>query len=404
MVVSVQQSKHNTDFLGTIGQGLGSIGQALGHGAQQIGDSLSGFGGLVNDASQHGGIPIQHLTQALAPVLGGGNTDPYSALQQNSAERVLAQAADQRQFNAEHYPGDPVSQQGAYRPTLQDFLQQALKMRGDVGSIYDQQINFARQQAAANDGNIKGAYAALVNQIAGQTPQIAGYYDQAKNEISANNAAAQQGVHSAYSAAGNNQNAALDALGIGNASRGYLAANGNAAANNEAQAVSNLIANGTGNLNNNAEHKAIAEDFNTNSATGAGAYGAALRGQLQQQVAQRIMDLQTQQWTARNNQFAQMLGIAQALNQDEFQREQLGSLDQYRQGLIGYKQGMLGVNQQKATSHDLTPQQLLQQVQAMYQAQGVDPSTVDPATYAKLVEQMGRGLNSGGNGIIGPTQ
>ena len=270
---------------------------------------------------------------------------------------------------------DPLPQQ---TPGLADYLNQALGMLGgDAGSIYDQQMAQARQNAASADTSVKGAYAALASELAGLTPQVGSYYDQARNEVQATNAAASGAVNNAYGAAGATQNTALDALGIGDAARASLAGQGNYAANDQAQALSDIAVNGAGNLNANTEHKATAQAFNTENSGAASAYGAALRAKLAQQLQTQLASLQQSQTSARGNQFSQALQLAQALNSDAFNRQQETDLNQYNAAKLS----------QQATpkpSTKLAPGDLLKLVNKFFGNKSSDQ--IDPNQYMSALK------------------
>lgn len=188
----------------------------------------------------------------------------------------------------------------------------------DYGAMRQQLQN----QAGQNDARLAAMYKQLQGSYANDAPGIAANYDTA---IASSGKTADQAAalaNSGYDAARNSQTQQFQQLGIGDAAK-VLAANGSQATADQGRAVSNIAQNKAAVQQQLGTEKANAGNYNTSIEHAAGLEGNLQRAVLQNQLAQKLAELSTQQSAsnaqaaqAKQANFAQALQLAQSLYGD----------------------------------------------------------------------------------------
>jgi len=379
-----KQPKKQPSIWDSIGSTLGGMASIIPGMGKANNDTLGNAAGAIGNYYKD---PVGNMAKGVAGVMAGMQPRSDPMLAGPTFERAQIQAREHAQSMAEQAARNPAaaapSQGAAYQPTLADYLNQAMQMMGgggsDAGAIYDQQAAQAKAQAASQDQSLKGMYAGLVSELAAQTAPIGNFYNSANTALQGQQQAATQNVGNAYGAAQASQNSVLDALGIGDQARGNLAVSGNAAANDQAHALSDIAQTGSANQQANTEHKATSQTYNTELANSANSAGAAGRAQLQQQLAATLTGLSSKASDARvsqsSNQFSQALQLAQALNSDQFNRQQQSDSNSYNAEKLA--------SAIKPASTKLDPQDLLSIVQKFF-----GNNTPNPQDYARVLQAV----------------
>lgn len=179
--------------------------------------------------------------------------------------------------------------------TFADYLRMANEMGlGGDGTDYSALIAQLKANASEGDARLNAMYNQLRGSIEGDAPVISQNYDSAGGAIASNGAQAAAQTAQGYQQARDAQSQQLAALGIQDAA-GVLASAGNLAGGDAAHANANIAQNQEANANQNVQHKASALDYNVNIGNAAGLDGATQRAKLQQDLANKLAELQSAQ-------------------------------------------------------------------------------------------------------------
>lgn len=286
--------------------------------------------------------------------------------------------------------------------TISDILARYMAMANGLGlggngsgTDYSALTNQLRSNAAQGDARLAAMYNQLQNSFKADAPGIAQNFDSAGNAIGQNAAAATAGVNSAYQAARDAQTKQLAALGIGDAAA-VLASNGGLAARDQAAAASNIQQNQAANANQNTQQKTSALNYNTGIANAAQLEGATQRATLQQQLANKLAELQTQQGADRAAGKTSVFNAALQLMQMDPNNPSNIAAGQSAQAKTDLQNQMLAAqllgqqlknqNFQATTGQSPDAGANFQQLQKMFVAAGGDPADQD--TFGKFVQQM----------------
>lgn len=276
--------------------------------------------------------------------------------------------------------------------TFADYLQMANEMGlGGSGTDYAALMNQLRANAANADAKLAAMYGQLQNSIDADAAGIAQNFDTNGQNLNQNAASALDTINNAYQAARDAQTQQFQQLGIQDAA-GVLAAQGGAAAGDQANAVGNVAQNSGANAQQNAQNRTAALNYNTGISNAAGLEGAVQRAAVQQELANRLAELQTQQSSEGNQRsqslFQAALGMAQNPSifdpnykgnpmdalKAQLLAAQVTAQDLKNQGLAANSSGAIGGN--------------LSQYQTLAQAYGIDPSDQEAfLNFIKLVNE-----------------
>jgi hypothetical protein len=179
--------------------------------------------------------------------------------------------------------------------TFADYLAMANQMGlGGDGTDYSALERQLRANASEGDAKLKAMYGQLRSSIDADEAGIAQNYDRGRSGIegAARQAAAE--TNSGYDAARAAQTQQMKALGIEQAAA-VLAGQGGAAASDQAAANANIAQNKQAGVTQNRANRSAAVNYNTGIGNAAGLEGQVQRAALQQQLANKLAELQTAQ-------------------------------------------------------------------------------------------------------------
>lgn len=276
--------------------------------------------------------------------------------------------------------------------TFADYLRMANEMGlGGGGTDFGALEAQLRQNAANADAKLAAMYNQLRGSIDADAAVIGQTYDAGAAGLTQNADQALGTINNAYQAARDAQTQQFQQLGIGDAA-GVLAAQGGNAAADQANAIGNVAQNSGANQQQLGQNRVAALNYNTGIGNAAGLEGAVQRAAVQQELANRLAELQTQQSQEgsqrQQNLFQAALGMAQnpGIFDPNYQGNPMDALkaqllaaqitaqDLKNQGLAANSSGQIGGN--------------LSQYQTLAQAYGIDPSDQEAfLNFIKLVNE-----------------
>lgn len=283
------------------------------------------------------------------------------------------------------------SEQGA-QLTFADYLRMANEMGlGGGNTDYSALMNQLRANAMNADAKLAAMYNQLQGSIDADASVIGQTYDAGAAGLTQNADQAQATINNAYQAARDAQTQQFQQLGIGDAA-GVLAAQGGNAAADQANAIGNVAQNSGANQQQLGQNRVAALNYNIGIGNAAGLEGAVQRAAVQQELANRLAELQTQQSQEGSQRsqslFQAALGMAQnpGIFDPNYQGNPMDALkaqllaaqitaqDLKNQGLAANSSGQIGGN--------------LSQYQTLAQAYGIDPSDQEAfLNFIKLVNE-----------------
>jgi hypothetical protein len=387
--LAVKTKKNDSpSFIKDWEKGWDESGQRWAHGAQQLadfGDSINQylFGAKAADWTPTG------IFRAIGQNYRG---DPRS---QDELDRL--NDASRRDSTAGRSSRRQNSQPAAQRPdtsplTFADYLRMANEMGlGGGGTDFGALEAQLRQNAANADAKLTAMYNQLRGSIDADASTIGQTYDTGAQGLQQSAEQAQATINNAYQAARDAQTQQFQQLGIGDAA-GVLAAQGGNAAADQANAIGNIAQNSGANQQQLDQNRTSALTYNTNIGNAAGLEGAIQRAAVQQELANRLAELQTQQSQEGSQRqqslFQAALGMAQnpGIFDPNYQGDPMDSLkaqllaaqvtaqDLKNQGLAANSSSQIGGN--------------LSQYQTLAQAYGIDPSDQEAfLNFIKLVNE-----------------
>lgn len=262
----------------------------------------AGIGNAIMPWFQKGGLGNAIEMQGLqAPTLFGG---PGAASYQNKKAPPAAPPSEKQLL----------ARLGA-SPTLGGELSNALASLngslGDPAAPFNSEIAQATSASQAAGNQIGALYANLVKSYAAAAPGIASTYANTNSGLGSIGSGAINAINGAYSAANSSEQDTLKALGIQQAA-GQLATNGNLAANQNANAVSNVSQSIASDQADNTAHGQAAQTFNTQQGQAAQQGGAEQQAAVAANLAKTLQSLQSQAEAAINARQTQAMQLAQA--------------------------------------------------------------------------------------------
>lgn len=276
----------------------------------------SAFGQQARGGVGGGGIskPTKKATAMGRSNRGGGQTFKGASKMKDSMDGIVKNLDTVRRSTIPREPeGGGVMEELMKRMSFEDALRQAegLIGGGGGGTDYSAIENTLRKNTGEADARLEAMYRQLRGSIDQDAPQIAATHDEAISGVNAATDAGVSNINNAYNSTRDEQTRQLQALGIGDAAA-VLAQNGNAAAD-QAGAVTGLETNRGANVNQLTANKAAAQTYNTNIGNAAGLEGNLQRAALQQGLADRLAEMQTQRSAEQDNSRQEQLALAMQL-------------------------------------------------------------------------------------------
>jgi hypothetical protein len=243
--------------------------------------------GLAHGAEQLGSF----FTQTPERSIQKPAVEPFSAFGGGSAP---AKKPAKKPSKAVQQVADPTAGGAAGTPmSFADYLRMAQQIVGGGGTDYDALASQLKQNASDGDARLAAMYKAYGDSIAADAPSIQQNYDQGATAINSDAQQAQAQTQAAYQAARDSQTAQFAQLGIPEAAAN-LAAQGGAAASDQAHAVSNIAQNQQASSDQNAKYKTAAVNYNTGIQNASQLDAATQRAALQQQLASKLAEIESQ--------------------------------------------------------------------------------------------------------------
>lgn len=270
--------------------------------------TLNAIGGALGDVVKGIQGYAQGVNNSPLKFLGSGDLGLANNFINNTATPIVPPKTTTPNTQASSVTGNPFS----------DYLNAAQGMLGNgLTSAYNNEVNTTVNNAQNENATIAGVYSALANQYAQQAPGIQSNYQAANAADNAATTDAENTTQGAYSAAQNQANQALSALGIAPAAQANTAAQGNYAANQNARFISDLASNGAANQANNNTDLAAALQYNTGMGQAAQLGGAQAQSTLAQNVAKELANMASTYETQLQSQIPTDFTIADDLQKND---------------------------------------------------------------------------------------
>ena len=277
--------------------------------------------------------------------------------------------------------------------TFADYLAMAnaMGLGGGDGTNYGALMDQLRTNAGSADTKLEAMYRQLRGSIDADAAPIKQSYDQAGRQIQQSGDEARQQTNAGFDRARETQAQQFRTLGIEDAA-GVLAANGGAAGNDQAVANANILQDQQAGKTQNTQNGASALDYNTNIGNAAGLEGNVQRAAIQQQLADKLAELQVAQGESQRSGQSNAFNAAFQMAQnpgifDPNHQEEMSLQDQLQARLLAgqvtaqdYKNQALAANSGQGVGANLT------QYQTLAQAYGVDPS--DPVAFLDFIKMV----------------
>lgn len=358
-----------------------------GHGAAGVGAELSNFildtwRGAANLGSDSADFALGRPAETqLGNRMFGRAPQPRK---HGEAGRILSKTSQKLP------PTEEVSEEVAPELSFADYLKMANEMSGG-GADYSSLMAQLRSNAGEGDARLNAMYSQLQKSFADDAATIGRTYDETAAAQQAAAQAASTSIDAGYNSALDDQQRRFAELGIGDAAAAIAAGSGSTT-NDRAFANANVQQLGNISQQQTQANKGSALNYNTQITQAAGAEGATQRALLQQQLGDRLAELQVRQSESdaqhRDSNWERASFLADWDNAAAQRRQGPDPKSEIETMILAEKLISLQAENAAAarggTQSD--PSALYAQMQSMAQQYGIDPG--DQEAMGSFIEQM----------------